>query len=186
MTNFPTDRPNRMVTCTICGAQMPQRFLAAHQKQHSPSDGPQPAPEKSPGGTLLCPACGQFVMEVDFSLHMTGSHADWCPLCRAVPKDLLDHLKRSHHVKPIQPFPDFGRSWQTQPRYVCLWCKKNISVWSYPRHAQPHRLRDTPPPAKSAARQAQLATCPFCKKDFSAQDLAVHVASEHPDRHPST
>ena len=148
--NVPSDRPNRMVSCPICGAQMPQRFLAGHQKQHEPGVENAPA-ESAPGsrqertGTLLCPACGQFVMEADFSAHMASSHAGWCVLCRGLPKDLLDHLKRSHHVKPIQPSPGFGHNWQAQPRFVCLWCKKNISVWSYPKHAQPHGLRGKPP-----------------------------------------
>ena len=141
MTPSAPDRPNRLATCPHCGARMPRRFLTAHQQQHDPAAPDSP----TPGGTLLCPACGQFIPPADFPAHMSAAHPNWCPLCRALPADLLDHLKRSHHVKPIEPALGFGPNWQTQPRFVCLWCKKNISVWSYPRHAQPHGMRPTPP-----------------------------------------
>jgi hypothetical protein len=146
---LPTGHPNRLATCPVCGDQMPRRFLAGHQKKHAPAGEETPGdsasgPKPERGGTLLCPACGQFVLEADFAAHMTDNHATWCPLCRTLPSDLLDHLKRSHHVKPLQPSPGFGHGWQTQARFVCLWCKKNISVWSYPKHAQPHGQRENP------------------------------------------
>ena len=146
MNSPSSDRPNRLAACSICGAKMPQRFLARHQKLHEPTreDAPPEAAQnfnQEQAGTLLCPACGQFVVAADFPDHMTGSHSGWCPLCRTLPRDLLDHLKRSHHLKPLQPFPESGHNWQTQPRYLCLWCKKNVSVASYPEHAKPHGAR---------------------------------------------
>jgi hypothetical protein len=144
-----SERPNRVVTCQVCGTQMPQRYLAAHLKGHSSAKG-----ESLPGlvessaadviaepehpGNLVCPACAAFVAEEEFATHMLTEHMNWCPLCLAKTKDLAGHLSSNHRLKPIQPVPAYTRSWKTQKRFICLQCKKKVSVASYPRHERPH------------------------------------------------
>ena len=155
-----TERPNRVVTCQICRVQMPQRYLAGHMKAHEtaplaalpvdPANQPEPeqtldappvedaAAGKQAIATLVCPACGQFVSEEDFANHMQAQHTNWCPLCHARATDLMEHLNRKHLLKPIQPPPLYERNWETQKRFICLGCKKKVSVWSYPKHEGPH------------------------------------------------
>lgn len=152
------ERPNRVVTCQTCGVQMPQRYLAGHMKQHEPAPveapaaapenapegapDPQPpdiaAPGTQPAGMLVCPACADFIAEADFTTHMQAQHTNWCPLCHARTRDLAEHLKSKHLLRPIQPPPPYERSWETQKRFICLDCKKKVSVWSYPKHQGPH------------------------------------------------
>jgi hypothetical protein len=181
-------RATRLVACPECGVQMPQRYLAAHRRQHGPAadeespyeqaaaeesaakeaggstdsavpegnrhDNSQPgepsqpqrpldgpAASKEQPGMLVCPACAAFVAEDGLTLHMQERHVGWCPLCHTNSANLAGHLQSRHHMRPILPAPPYGRNWQARPRFTCMWCKKDISVWAYPRHEQPHHLR---------------------------------------------
>lgn len=177
------ERPNRVVTCQVCGVQMPQRYLAGHMQGHAqpavdaqpvvaeqpvvakqppaPEDAPEPQPlndaaaERQPAGMLICPACAEFVAEDEFTGHMQALHTNWCPLCHARTKDLSEHLRSRHLLKPMQPFPPYERSWETQKRFICLGCKKKVSVWSYPRHEQPHGATRGLAPRTGNARPAK-------------------------------
>lgn len=155
-----TERPNRVVTCQICRVQMPQRYLAGHMKAHEQAPlaalpvvlANQPEPEETRDtppvddttavnqaiAMLNCPACGQFVSEENFANHMQAQHTNWCPLCHARTRDLMEHLNDKHLLKPIQPPPLYECNWETQKRFICLGCKKKVSVWSYPKHEGPH------------------------------------------------
>jgi hypothetical protein len=139
---------------------MPQRYLPKHMKQHEQAAGEAPpavaentleqaqapmppaqaavAPVNEHSDTLICPACAAFVSEHEFANHMQVNHTNWCPLCQARTKDLAEHLRSRHLLKPIQPAPLYERNWDTQKRFICLGCKKKVSVWSYPKHEQPH------------------------------------------------
>jgi hypothetical protein len=154
-------RPNRVVTCQVCGTQMPQRYLPAHLMEHAAVKAELPpemaestvaevaaAPEKEHSGSMVCPACSAFVAEEEFAHHMLVEHMNWCPLCLARTKDLAGHLSSRHRLKPILPAPDYQRNWQIQKRFICLQCKKKVSVVSYPRHERPHST--TPGPASQA------------------------------------
>lgn len=154
------ERPNRVVTCQVCGVQMPQRYLPKHMKQHEQAAGealtaapentaeqegaPEPQvldtaePGRAHSDTMICPACAAFVTEQEFANHMQVNHTNWCPLCHARTKDLSEHLRSRHWLRPIQPAPLYERNWETQKRFICLGCKKKVSVWSYPKHEQPH------------------------------------------------
>ena len=152
------ERPNRVVTCQTCGVQMPQRYLAKHMQGHAQAaqspdlagDGPgqsetmvPPAlkdtgPGRESAGTLICPVCKDFVAEDDLNSHMQALHSNWCPLCHARTKGLVEHLRARHRLKPMQAVVGFERNWETQKRYICLGCKKKVSVWSYPKHEGPH------------------------------------------------
>jgi len=144
---------------------MPRRYLARHAQGHAPARvaaltvdaEPAPAPEAGPdpqplddgvtpgkqrAGMQICPACAVFVAPAEFSDHMLAQHSHWCPLCQAQTRDLAGHLSSTHRLKPILPAPAYLRSWQTQPRFICLGCQKKVSVRSYPKHEQP-----TAPPA---------------------------------------
>lgn len=165
MNKNASERPNRVVTCQVCGVQMPQRYLPKHMKLHEQAAGepllavPESIPdqeetleqqateaalsekarlEKAHSDTMICPACAAFVSEQEFANHMQVYHTNWCPLCSARAKDLSEHLRSKHWLKPIQPAPLYERSWKTQKRFICLGCKKKVSVWSYPKHEQPH------------------------------------------------
>ena len=155
-----TERPNRVVTCQVCRVQMPQRYLVNHMKAHelAPDTSlpvvPTKEPEleetvdvlpvddaksaKSSTTMLVCPACRQFVSEEDFASHMQVQHNNWCPLCYARASDLMEHLNSKHLLKLMQPPPRYERNWETQKRFICLGCKKKVSVWSYPKHEGPH------------------------------------------------
>ena len=152
------ERPNRVVTCQVCGVQMPQRYLVGHMQGHAQSAQPKEIPEnaavqagtpdllalnetaqaRQSAGMLVCPACAGFVAEVEFSSHMQAQHSNWCPLCQSRTKDLAGHLSSNHHVKPMQTPVPYERNWKTQKRFICLGCKKKVSVWSYPKHEGPH------------------------------------------------
>ena len=216
MDKSPPERPNRVVTCQVCGVQMPQRYLVGHMQGHEQARAetlpampetalvqggtPEPqtmddvASEKQPSGMLICPACADFVAEGDFTNHMQAQHTNWCPLCQARTKDLSDHLKSKHLLKPIQPPPLYERSWETQKRFICLGCKKKVSVWSYPKHEGPHgatrglaqRMEKTrparvPPPAAENTGQAyKNVVCAYCQQEIAQSAFEMHLADEHP------
>ena len=158
MNQNKTERPNRVVTCQVCRVQMPQRYLVSHMKAHelAPDAVSPVVPTNKPEETLdalpvdgsragkpsnamqVCPACRQFVSEEDFANHMQAQHNNWCPLCYASTRDLMVHLNSKHLLKLMQPPPFYERDWETQKRFICLGCKKKVSVWSYPKHEGPH------------------------------------------------
>ena len=153
------ERPNRVVTCQVCGVQMPQRYLVGHLQGHAQGAQPTEVPEnaelqvetpdpdvlmndaaqtRQSAGMLVCPACAEFVAEVEFGSHMQAQHSNWCPLCQSRTKDLAGHLSSNHRLKPMQTAVPYERNWKTQKRYICLGCKKKVSVFSYPKHEGPH------------------------------------------------
>jgi hypothetical protein len=210
------ERPNRVVTCQMCGVKMPQRYLARHMQGHaqpaadslpvSPENAPEQesSPEQPPqldansgderSGNIICPACAGFVAEEEFANHMQAQHTNWCPLCHARAKDLAEHLHSRHLLKPIQPAPLYARSWETQKRFICLGCKKKVSVWSYPKHAAPHGATRGLAPRKGPAAKAPAAPAPdgteeqapqkimclYCQEEVLKSAILEHLAQEHP------
>jgi hypothetical protein len=148
------ERPNRVVTCHVCGVQMPQRYLERHLQGHAQGAQPTEVPEnesvqagtpdpqalnetahdRQSSGSLVCPACAVFIAEVEFSSHMQAQHNNWCPLCLSQTKDLAGHLSSYHRLKPVKTDVPYERNWKAQKRFICLGCKKKVSVFSYPKH----------------------------------------------------
>ena len=217
MNNNAPARPNRVVTCQTCGVQMPQRYMAKHLKLHEQAavEAPAPAPENAlatdgapdpqpqddaapgqqPAGMLICPACAAFVAQDEFTNHMQALHTNWCPLCHTKSKDLSEHLRSRHLLKPIQPPLLYERNWDTQKRFICLGCKKKVSVWSYPRHELPHGAtrglvprngkagssKALPPGAdRDITNESQSVRCQYCQQQVARSILPLHLANEHP------
>jgi DNA-directed RNA polymerase subunit RPC12/RpoP len=171
----PPPPVEKQYSCPICHKKLPRNQIRQHILGHP--------------GITVCPVCNKLLRESSYSSHMIENHLNWCPVCHETYKDLVNHLRQCHKIRPAVKMKQmYTPMWEFERKFTCSQCNKPISLFEYPDHQQPHRPE--PKPADSlgtANRKAPGATelirfvrCQVCGAKVQEPFLEDHIQYNHP------
>lgn len=172
---IPPPPVDKQYTCPICHKKLPRDQVRQHILGHP--------------GITVCPACNKLLRESSYRFHMIENHSNWCPVCHGTYKDLGNHLRQIHQIKPAVKMKQmYQPMWEFELNFVCLQCNKPISLFEYPDHQQPHH--PDPKPAGSdgnASRKVpgapgliRFVKCQVCGAKVQEPFLEDHIQYNHP------